>query len=138
MCDLRDAAARHRSLTAGERSRRTTQRRGPGHVSRNRTGQLLRPRVRLTRTTPVHYTAGVGAVGSFAGARALPGDDVLTTLARVLLEGAGALFGLYLVLALGLAVYGTAVRRRARAVPSAELVAWPRSGEARTGRGGPS
>ena len=82
----------------------------------------------------MHYTAGVGAVGSFAGARALPGDGFLTTLARLLLEGAGALFGLYLVLALVLAIYGTAVRRRS---PAAELVPRPRSGVARTGRDGP-
>ena len=59
----------------------------------------------------MHYTAGVGAVGSFVGARSVPGDGFLPTLARVLLDGAGALFGLYLLLALGLAVYGALLRR---------------------------
>lgn len=64
----------------------------------------------------MHYTAGLGAVGSFAGARALPDAGFLTTIARVLLDGAGALFGLYLVLAAVLAAYG-AVSRRSAARP---------------------
>lgn len=71
----------------------------------------------------MHYTAGLGAVGSFAGARALPGGGFLTTLARVLLDGAGALFGLYLVLALGLAVYGAVSRRRIAAEAASDAAA---------------
>ena len=71
----------------------------------------------------MHYTAGMGAVGSFTGARALPDAGFLTTLARLLLDGAGALFGLYLLLAAVLAAYGAASRRRAN--------------RHRTGRAGP-
>jgi hypothetical protein len=61
----------------------------------------------------VHYTAGVGTAVSLAGARLVPGHGLLSTIARLLLDGAGALFGLYLVLAVGLSVYGWMVRRRA-------------------------
>jgi hypothetical protein len=59
----------------------------------------------------VHYTAGVGTVFSFAGASLVPGQGPLSTLARLLLDGAGALFGLYLLLAFGLALYGRVLRR---------------------------
>lgn len=83
----------------------------------------------------MHYTAGLGAVGSFAGARSLPGDGVLTTLARLLLDCAGALFGLYLLLAVGLAVYGAVARRRARTTAADAIVPRPRPGGSRTASG---
>jgi len=61
----------------------------------------------------VHYTAGVGTAFSFAGASLVPGQGVLSTVARLLLDGAGALFGLYLLLAVGLSAYGRRLRRSA-------------------------
>lgn|GEM_PF-2410144 len=60
----------------------------------------------------MHYTAGVGTAFSLAGARLVPGEGLLSTVARLLLDGAGALFGLYLLLALGLSAYGWLLRRR--------------------------
>jgi hypothetical protein len=60
----------------------------------------------------VHYTAGVGTAFSFAGGSLVPGQGLLSTVARLLLDGAGALFGLYLLLAVGLSTYGRALRRR--------------------------
>jgi hypothetical protein len=61
----------------------------------------------------VHYTAGAGTAFSLAAARAVPGDGVLSFVARLLLDGAGALFGAYLLLAVGLSVYGRHLRRTA-------------------------
>ena len=61
----------------------------------------------------MHYTAGAGTALSLAGAGLVPGDGLLCTVARLLLDGAGALFGLYLVLALALSAYGWMLRRRA-------------------------
>jgi hypothetical protein len=61
----------------------------------------------------VHYTAGAGSAFSLAAARAVPGDGVLSLSARVLLDAAGGLFGAYLLLAMGLSVYGRYLRRTA-------------------------
>ena len=60
----------------------------------------------------MHYTAGVGTAFSFAGGSLVPGQGLLSTVARLLLDGAGALFGLYLLLAVGLSTYGRMLRRR--------------------------
>jgi hypothetical protein len=60
----------------------------------------------------VHYSAGAGTALSLAGARLVPGDGLLSTVARLLLDGAGALFGLYLLLALALSAYGWVLRRQ--------------------------
>jgi hypothetical protein len=54
----------------------------------------------------VYYSAGVAGLGSFGAAQALPDDGPLWLAARLLLDGAGGLFGLYLVAGLGLAVAG--------------------------------
>jgi hypothetical protein len=53
--------------------------------------------------------AGVAAVG---GAAALPGSGVLWLTARLLLDGAGALFGLYLLTLLALFLAGFVMRPR--------------------------
>jgi hypothetical protein len=60
----------------------------------------------------VHYTAGVGTAFSFAGSSLVPGQGLLSIVARLLLDGAGVLFGLYLLLAVGLSTYGRVLRRR--------------------------
>lgn len=59
----------------------------------------------------MHYSAGFGltAVG---GAAALPGSGLLWLTARLLLDGAGALFGLYLLTVLTLFVSGYFMRLR--------------------------
>ena len=70
----------------------------------------------------MHYTAGVGTAFSFAGASLVPGQGLLSTAARLLLDGAGVLFGLYLLLAVGLSMYGRALRRRR---PARQLATGP-------------
>ena len=60
----------------------------------------------------MHYTAGIGTAFSFAGAQLVPGDGLVSTVARLLLDAAGALFGLYLLLAIGLSAYGWVLRRQ--------------------------
>jgi hypothetical protein len=54
----------------------------------------------------VYYSAGVAGLASFGAAQALPHDGPLWLAAHLLLDGAGGLFGLYLLAALGVAVAG--------------------------------
>lgn len=61
----------------------------------------------------VYYSAGVAGLASFGAARALPDDGPLWLAARLLLDGAGGLFGLYLLVGLGLAVAGRFMIERA-------------------------
>jgi hypothetical protein len=63
----------------------------------------------------VHYSAGLAGVAAVGGAATLPGSGVLWLTARLLLDGAGALFGLYLLtlITLFLSGYVTRLRRRA-------------------------
>jgi len=58
--------------------------------------------------------AGLAAVG---GAATLPGSGVLWFTARLLLDGAGALFGLYLLTLLTLFLSGYVMRLRRDASP---------------------
>jgi len=60
----------------------------------------------------VYYSAGVAGLGSFGAAQALPDDGPLWLAARLLLDGAGGLFGLYLIAGLGLAVAGRLMAAR--------------------------
>lgn len=62
----------------------------------------------------MHYTAGFGALVSFGGARMVDGDGVLPAVARMLLDGAGGLFGVYLLVIFALTVAGAILRRRPR------------------------
>jgi hypothetical protein len=62
----------------------------------------------------VYYFASVGALTSFAAAFQLPRGDVLWLAARVLLDGAGALFLLYLLIALAALLVGWVMRLRSR------------------------
>lgn len=54
----------------------------------------------------MYYSAGVAGLASFGAATALPDNGPLWLLARLLLDGAGGLFGLYLLAGLGMAVAG--------------------------------
>lgn len=54
----------------------------------------------------MYYSAGVAGLASFGAAQALPSGGPLWLAARLLLDGAGGLFGLYLVVGLGLAAAG--------------------------------
>jgi len=50
----------------------------------------------------VHYTSGFATASFLGGAASLPAHGAFWLAARLLLDGAGALFGLYLVITLGL------------------------------------
>jgi hypothetical protein len=54
----------------------------------------------------MYYSAGVAGLASFGAASALPHNGPLWLAARLLLDGAGGLFGLYLLAGLGMAVVG--------------------------------
>jgi hypothetical protein len=62
----------------------------------------------------VHYTAGFGALASFGAAEHLPDDSLLWRAARVMLDTAGAVFALYLLIALLLLLIGRVLRSRRR------------------------
>jgi hypothetical protein len=60
----------------------------------------------------VHYSAGLAGVAAVGGAATLPGSGVLWLTARLLLDGAGALFGLYLLTLVTLFLSGYVMRLR--------------------------
>jgi hypothetical protein len=60
----------------------------------------------------VHYSAGLAGLAAVGGAATLPGSGVLWLTARLLLDGAGALFGLYLLILLTLFLSGYVMRLR--------------------------
>jgi hypothetical protein len=62
----------------------------------------------------VHYTAGLASLPVVGGAVSLPDNGELWLAARVLLDGAGALFGLYLVIIMSLLLAGYAMRFQGR------------------------
>jgi hypothetical protein len=70
------------------------------------TGGAEAGRSRLVWGVLVYYSAGVAGLASFGAASALPDNGPLWLLARLLLDGAGGLFGLYLLAGLGMAVAG--------------------------------
>jgi hypothetical protein len=57
----------------------------------------------------VHYSAGLASLSAVGGAMSLPGHGGPWLAARLLLDGTGALFGLYLVITLGLLLAGHAM-----------------------------
>jgi hypothetical protein len=65
----------------------------------------------------VHYSSGFAGLTAIGGAASLPGSGALWLTARLLLDGAGALFGLYLLTVLILFLSGFVMRLRQ--VPSA-------------------
>ena len=60
----------------------------------------------------MHYSAGLAGLAAVGGAATLPGSGVLWLTARLLLDGAGALFGLYLLTLLSLFLAGYVMRLR--------------------------
>lgn len=62
----------------------------------------------------MHYSAGLASLAAAGGAISLPGHGGLWLAARLLLDGSGALFGLYLLIILGLLLAGHAMRLRSR------------------------
>lgn len=60
----------------------------------------------------MHYSAGLAGLAAVGGAATLPGSGVLWLTARLLLDGAGALFGLYLLILLTLFLSGYVMRLR--------------------------
>lgn len=62
----------------------------------------------------MHYSAGLASLSAAGGAMSLPGHGALWLAARLLLDGAGALFGLYLLTTLCLLAAGHAMRLRHR------------------------
>ncbi len=61
----------------------------------------------------MHYSAGLAGLTTAAAATALPAGSGLFLVARLLLDGAGALFGLYLVTFAALSMSGYVLRTRA-------------------------
>ena len=66
----------------------------------------------------MYYPASFVSMGAFGAAVALPHNGVLWVLARLTLDAAGALFGLYLLVALVLLTAGKVMRLRRRPVTS--------------------
>ena len=61
----------------------------------------------------MHYSSGLAGLTMAAAATALPAGSGLFLVARFLLDGAGALFGLYLVTFVALSMIGYVLRMRA-------------------------
>ena len=63
----------------------------------------------------MYYSAGLASLTAFAGAAGLPRTSIFWIMARILLDSAGGLFGLYLAVMVGLLLAGRAMRFRRRA-----------------------
>jgi hypothetical protein len=70
----------------------------------------------------VHYTAGLLGLASLGGASLIAQEAGAGNLGRVLLEAAGALFAIYLVLMTVLSVIGIFARRKAGEPPAHAVV----------------
>jgi hypothetical protein len=62
----------------------------------------------------MYYPATLASLTAFGSAVALPHNGDLWLTARMLLDGAGALFGLYLLIGIGLLLTGQVMRIRGR------------------------
>jgi hypothetical protein len=58
----------------------------------------------------VYFSAGVAGLAAFGAGPALPNEGPLWLAARLLFDGAGGLFGLYLLAGIGLSVAGYVAR----------------------------
>jgi hypothetical protein len=58
----------------------------------------------------VYYSAGLASLTAFSAAAGLPHYSAFWLVARVLLDSAGGLFGLYLAVMIGLLLIGGAMR----------------------------
>jgi len=69
----------------------------------------------------MYYPAALASLTAFGSPVVLPHDGDLWLAARLLLDGAGALFGLYLLVSIGLLLTGQVMRLRPRAsIPARE------------------
>jgi hypothetical protein len=69
----------------------------------------------------MYYPATLASLTAFGSTAALPHDGDLWLTARMLLDGAGALFGLYLLIGIGLSLTGQVMRiRRRSSIPVRE------------------
>jgi hypothetical protein len=67
----------------------------------------------------MYYPATLASLTAFGSAVALPHDGDLWLTARMMLDGAGALFGLYLLISIGLSLTGQVMRiRRRSSIPA--------------------
>ena len=78
----------------------------------------------------MHYSAGLAGLTAIGGAAALPGSGVLWLAARLLLDGAGALFGVYLLTILTLFLSGYVMRLRRSPRGREPSIPEPSAGEA--------
>ena len=70
----------------------------------------------------MYYSTGVAGLAAFGAATAVPHDGVLWHIARLTLDYAGSLFGIYLLAILGLSLAGGVLRVRGKAAgPRARL-----------------
>lgn len=70
----------------------------------------------------MYYSTGVAGLAAFGAATAVPHDGVLWHIARLTLDSAGSLFGIYLLAILGLSLAGGFLRARGTAAgPRARL-----------------
>jgi hypothetical protein len=60
----------------------------------------------------MNYSAVVASPAAFGAAAALPHEGVLWLVARLMLDSAGGLFGIYLLTFLGLSLAGRVMRSR--------------------------
>ena len=65
----------------------------------------------------MYYPTTLASLTAFGSAVALPHNGDLWLTARMLLDGAGALFGLYLLISIGLLLTGQVMRIRRRPAP---------------------
>lgn len=78
----------------------------------------------------MHYSAGLAGLTAVGGAAALPGSGMLWLAARLLLDGAGALFGLYLLIVVTLFLSGYVMRLRRGADADGPAIREHAAGEA--------
>lgn len=62
----------------------------------------------------MYYSAGLASLTAFAASTELPHTNIFWLVARILLDSAGGLFGLYLATMIGLLLTGRAMRLRSR------------------------
>jgi len=74
----------------------------------------------------MYYFAGAASPAAFGVAATLPYEGVLWLVARLMLEFAGGLFGIYLLAFLGLSLAGHVMRSRDRiGAPAHPMIAEP-------------
>jgi hypothetical protein len=68
----------------------------------------------------VYNSAGFAGLASFGAAQALPEGSLLWLVARLMLDGAGALFGLYMLTGFALTIAAHVMRSGRRQTASSE------------------